>query len=393
MTKIKLDLPDVMRDMLVVLSPQEKEVVTKRFALYGKKKHTLEKIGRNLSLTRERIRQIQVAALKKLSRTLKGTTLRKINTLAVQIVEEHGGVIREEKIVSEIINNIENPSGIDGQIIKLLLSAESKLKKRERSDKGISFWYLSELNKKDIDKTIDSIARIMNKDKNVLPLQDIVRKSMIKSEFVNSNKDIFVGDNPEMKSYKKDVIEKITLELMSIDNRFKETEDGQWGLKKWRHINPRSICDKIYIVLQEEKKPLHFIDIANKIISRGFDKKSVTVQAVHNELIRFEPFVLVGRGLYALKEWGYAEGTVSDIIEDVLKKYKNKVVSKKTIVAEVLEQRDVKISTISLNLQKNDHFVRVGRALYQLDLSKKKKNDSRRGYRNIVGKKKKTLPV
>ena len=90
---------------------------------------------------------------------------------------------------------------------------------------------------------------------------------------------------------------------------------------------------------------MHFVDIANKITNSEFDKKVVTTQAVHNELIRYDSFVLVGRGLYALKEWGFKKGTVAEVIESLLRKK----------------------CTISLNLQKNSQFVRVGRAVYALD--------------------------
>ena len=72
----------------------------------------------------------------------------------------------------------------------------------------------------------------------------------------------------------------------------------------------------------------------------------------------------MGRGLYALAKWGYEPGTVSDVIEKLLKK--NGPMSKKQIVESVLDQRDVKVGTISLNLQKNEDFVRVGRAVYSL---------------------------
>ena len=137
----------------------------------------------------------------------------------------------------------------------------------------------------------------------------------------------------------------------------------------WRHINPRSIRDKAYIILKESKKPLHFIEIANEISEANFDKKVVTTQAVHNELIRYDQFVLVGRGLYALKEWGFKKGTVADVIEDLLDK--KSPMSKQDIIKGVLKQRQVKKGTISLNLQKNDHFVRVGRAMYALDKSLK----------------------
>ncbi|MBU1151713.1 winged helix-turn-helix domain-containing protein, partial [Patescibacteria group bacterium] len=157
---------------------------------------------------------------------------------------------------------------------------------------------------------------------------------------------------------------------LDLDKRLKRTSEG-FGLMSWRHINPKSIRDKAYIVLKRARKPLHFIEIANSITKAGFDKKIVTVQAVHNELIRYDQFVLVGRGLYGLKEFGYEKGTVADIIESLLKE--KSPLTKQEIIDGVLAQRHVKKGTISLNLQKNTHFVRVGRAVYKLDLKKKKK--------------------
>ena len=157
---------------------------------------------------------------------------------------------------------------------------------------------------------------------------------------------------------------------MEVDKRVKRIDEG-FGLMEWRHINPRSIRDKAYIVLKVAKKPLHFVEIANKISEAGFDKKVVTVQAVHNELIRYDQFVLVGRGLYALREQGYSKGTVAEVIEALL--LEKSPMTKQEIIEGVLKQRHVKKGTISLNLQKNLQFVRVGRAVYKLDKSNGKK--------------------
>jgi hypothetical protein len=154
---------------------------------------------------------------------------------------------------------------------------------------------------------------------------------------------------------------------MEVDKRVKRVVEG-FGLTSWRHINPRSIRDKAYIVLKKSTEPLHFVEIANRIAAAGFDKKLVTTQAVHNELIRYEQFVLVGRGLYALKEWGYRKGTVADVIENLLRK--KSPMTKQEIITGVLKQRRVKKGTISLNLQKSSQFVRVGRAVYALDESR-----------------------
>jgi hypothetical protein len=162
----------------------------------------------------------------------------------------------------------------------------------------------------------------------------------------------------------KTISSKLIISCLTTDKRARKLEE-KWGLMEWRHVNPRSIRDKAEIVLEKAKKPLHFVEISNRISEIGFDKKVVTVQAVHNELIRYDQFVLVGRGLYALARWGYEPGTVSDVIEKLLEK--NGPMSKKQIIKEVLDQRDVKVGTISLNLQKNPSFVRVGRAVYSLE--------------------------
>ena len=101
----------------------------------------------------------------------------------------------------------------------------------------------------------------------------------------------------------------------------------------------------------------------------GFDKKIVTTQAVHNELIRYDQFVLVGRGLYTLKEFGFEKGTVADVIESLLRN--KSPMTKQEIIEGVLKQRQVKKGTISLNLQKNPQFIRVGRAVYKLSSKKR----------------------
>ena len=109
---------------------------------------------------------------------------------------------------------------------------------------------------------------------------------------------------------------------------------------------------------------MHFMDIAN-VISSHFNE-STKVNTVHNELIRNADFVLIGRGIYVLKSWGYRAGTVLDVIVDVFKKAGNKPLSADEIAKRVLKTRQVKKNTIYMNLQNRDHVERVGRNLYQL---------------------------
>ncbi len=127
----------------------------------------------------------------------------------------------------------------------------------------------------------------------------------------------------------------------------------------------KNIRDKIYVILKEHGKHLHFNEIAEAIKDSEFKRKDVTTQAIHNELIKDKRFVLIGRGIYALKEWGYEKGTVSDIITEVLKAA-NEPLHRDEIVKRVLKSRFVKETTILLNLQGKPQFKRVAKATYAL---------------------------
>ena len=117
-------------------------------------------------------------------------------------------------------------------------------------------------------------------------------------------------------------------------------------------------------MLRNETKPLHFNQISEKITKAQFDNRAVNVQAVHNELIRHQQFVLIGRGIYALGEWGYESGTVAEVIGKILEDVKD--LSEEEIIERVLDRRQVKKITIILALKNNPKFSRVGRKRYKL---------------------------
>ena len=345
-------LKEVIDDMFLVLTDKEKDVIVKRFSLNNKPRQTLDKIGKHYSVTRERIRQIENIALNKLRRTVSNTKLRLINRVARDFLEQDGGVMLEADLISKMLQNIYTNSQIDSNIIILSLNCDSDLRKSDRTGNTDPFWMLKEVSIENIRKITEAGVSVLKKHSDVMTDDQVISAVQNLNMFKN-----------------KTISSRLIISCLKTDRRARKVE-GKWGLMEWRHINPRSIRDKAMIVLEKIKKPLHFVEIANRITEIGFDKKVVTVQAVHNELIRYDQFVLVGRGLYALKKWGYEAGTVADVIEKLLEK--NSAMTKKQIVEEVLKQRDVKIGTISLNLQKNSHFVRVGRAVYDLDMTKKK---------------------
>jgi hypothetical protein len=99
---------------------------------------------------------------------------------------------------------------------------------------------------------------------------------------------------------------------------------------------------------------MHFSEVA-KTIGSLFEKKA-HVATCHNELIKDKRFVLVGRGLYALSEWGYSTGVVKDVIADVLKV--NGPLTREEVIDKVRNERYVKDNTIVVNLQDASLFKR-----------------------------------
>lgn len=348
---LKLNLTEIIEDIFMVLTEKEKEVVVQRFSLDNKERRTLESIGQSFNVTRERVRQIEKIALGKLRRTVTSSKLHYIHEVGEAILRENGGLLLEEELVKNILNLIEKTVDVDGQIVRLALTICPGITSIEKNNLYRLAWHLTSIPQTSILSVSETAHEALKTNKDILTVEDMLRAmSKIKSiQELNLTDEFFLA-------------------TLRMDERVKKVEEG-YGLIVWRHINPKSIRDKALIVLRQEEKPLHFVDIATKITENHFDAKRVTVQAVHNELIRYPQFVLVGRGLYALKEWGYEDGTVTDIIEALLAK--KSPMTKQDIIKGVLKQRRVKKGTISLNLQKNPQFVRVGRAVYSLDSSKK----------------------
>jgi RNA polymerase primary sigma factor len=73
---ITQDLTTQVERALSTLSPKEKKILRLRFGIGEEGEHTLEEVGRRFSVTRERIRQIETKALRKLRHPLRGRALR-----------------------------------------------------------------------------------------------------------------------------------------------------------------------------------------------------------------------------------------------------------------------------------------------------------------------------
>ncbi len=340
----------IVQDLLILLSQKEKHVIKRRFNLDNTHRATLEEIGKHFNVTRERIRQIEKNALTKLQRNVGNTELQQLNEFIKNLLKENGGIMTDENLFSALINLLDKSDvEVNRNAINLSLSLDKELEKIPNTINYHPYIKFTDINDGDIKQITQKTINILNKKTDIL-----------------SNSKIFDDLKKHFKELDATKLQQV-ISIFTLDKRLKPVENGI-GLATWRHINPRTLRDKIYYVLNRNKKPLHFIDIVNRITELKFDNKRINLQAVHNELIRHDQFVLIGRGIYALKEWGFKEGTVAEIITDILKDGKAK--SQDKIINHVLEQRQVKKITIILNLKNKKQFERVGREQYKLSNKK-----------------------
>lgn len=318
---------------------REREIVARRFGL-NDRKETLEQIGELLGITRERVRQLEKAVVARLkSQAEKGELphLAEVQTQLSTIITDMGSAARISDISAKLTT--EN-SRIDQARVSFLTKLCPQLTVLDEND---FFYQGAALANKYSDKQLKSRVEAV-----IAAIKTIGEPTTIDKVAAADGK----GTEAEVAA------------LASLSKQL-ATLNGRWGLIKWPMVNPKNIRDKIYIILFEHGKYMHFSEIADAIKKSEFRRKDVTTQAIHNELIKDKRFVLVGRGIYALKEWGYKKGTVADVITEVLKKA-GEPLHRDEIVKRVLKDRYVKETTILLNLQGKPQFKRVAKATYTL---------------------------
>ena len=329
------------KEAISKLKPNEIKVVSGRFGIETDHK-TLSAIGKDLKLSRERIRQVEKEALRKIAKEIVNENNQYITDI-LGTLELNGGITAQHRIAEKFLEEKYSQDKNEFNALHLIFVLLPELVKIERTKELEAGWMLATLSKDDAIKVINDWVKHLLKSKNPETME------------------VLIDANPDHKKYKTTFLS----ELPEISKKLITTETGRIGLASWPEVNPRNVRDKIYFVLKKANKPLHFDQIALDIASQKFDKKRIVKATVHNELIADTRFVLVGRGIYALSEWGYKEGTVAEIITSILK---NKPLGMPAdeIIAKVAKQRVVKRNTILINLQTKPMFKRLKSGAYIL---------------------------
>lgn len=336
-------LKNAINDILSVIDhDREREIITRRFGLLDRRE-TLEQIGELLGITRERVRQLEKAILIRLKiagEENKIPAIRDIERLLIRDLSEAGRVARVHDLAGRLVGG--NDPLVRAHIAFIAELSPNLIVVSENDHYHSAVGIKEYGDEKETKARVDAIVKTIKTHGQPLTIEALHEKL-----------------NYEHPSHVQ-ALASLSKHLASLKNN--------WGLSKWPTVNPKNIRDKIFVILDENAAPMHFSDIAKTIKESDFKRKDVTTQAIHNELIKDKRFVLIGRGIYALDNWGFSKGTVADIITDVLKNA-SEPLHRDEIVKRVLKSRQVKETTILLNLQSKVRFKRVAKATYTLDES------------------------
>jgi hypothetical protein len=321
------------------LDTRQVEVLKGRYGLNGDKLETLQTIGNRYGITRERVRQIEALALHTLKSAASHPYVKTLADAAVTQLKRVGGIQAENDFLAALHTAITERGTLTSFLnpAKFLLELSGKVScHRDHYGNWHTFWYLAESDKKRAHGFIEKVsAELASQRKNATQAKpfdavfsDVARAMKIAPE---------AG-----KSY------------LAASKKFMTSPFGDFGLADWSDINPKTARDWAYVILKREKRPLHFSELA-KIIGTHRTGKNTNLQTIHNELIKDNRFVLVGRGLYGLREHGYIPGTAKEIISHLLKQ--NGPLHSHEVVKLVKSQRILKEGTVLINLQNKKHFV------------------------------------
>ncbi len=289
------------------LTSREEDVLRKRHGLLGKDKETLERIGELYHVTRERIRQIEKSGIGKIKSLHNFQEIANpIEKTIISVMEHHGGIMTEDNLLHSLLNvagdNLMNRRNILFIISELLNNKFKRVGDPQGFKKSWQLVHAPTHLITEVSQAVHDIVKNIGKPATF----DEISGKFKKSELYLANQEQLSDD--------------IILSYLEINTMVSKNPYDEYGLIEWGSIIPKRMNDKIYLVLKRHGKPMHFNDITNKINEIKFDNRKAYPPTVHNELILNEKYVLVGRGIYALKEWGYQPGVVANVIEEILKK-------------------------------------------------------------------------
>lgn len=329
----------VTKKLLGALSKRARDVLERRYGLQGDAEtHTLESIGQTYGITRERVRQIENYAIQSIQKSDVYAEHAAVFAELESIIESLGGVIAEDELLN-ILGVDENSRNH----LHFLLVIGQPFTRNKENNHFRHRWYTKKEIADSVERALTNIHRSFHDD-------ELVSEEEVVDRFLNELSDVDSGyRTPEA-----------ARRWLSLSKAIGSNPLGEWGLISSPNVRAKGIRDFAYLAVKKHGSPMHFREVAETI--EKLFKRKAHVATCHNELIKDARFVLVGRGLYALSEWGYSQGVVKDVLRDILQKHGP--LTREELVDKVRKERYVKDNTIIVNLQDASFFKRNSDGTY-----------------------------
>jgi hypothetical protein len=342
-TKLSFNPKKSTKNLLAPLNARAKEVIVGRFGLseLGDRK-TLESIGKKYGITRERVRQIENFALKIIKKSENFVAELPIFEEIKKLMHEAGGVVHEEDFLEGIAKDKLTQNHVHFYLV--LHDAFKSSKEDENFNKHWS-----------VDEKVSDVVHnaLVHLNENITE-EEMIAENVLLDRFLKQMEDL----HDVYKS--KEMLHK----FLALSKTLGKNQMGEWGKRTSPNIKTRGIKDYAYLVVRKKGQPMHFRDVAKEIFAEF--KRKAHVATCHNELIRDNRFVLVGRGIYGLREWGHSGGIVRNVIVEVMEK-SGKPLSKNEVIDLVKKERIVKDNTVVVNLQNPKYFRKDSEGKYSVN--------------------------
>jgi hypothetical protein len=323
------------------LQDRTRDVIMNRFGLTADaEKKTLEEIGKKYNITRERVRQIEDSALALIKKSAVFKEEQAIFEELKQLIHSLGTIVSEHDLLSHISKDKNTQNHIN-----FYLELSDYFKKHREDDHFKTRWSVD-------DEMAEKVHDTLRKLYASLDDQDLILETEMIKKFFEQ-----MGELAE--KYRN---EEIARRWLSMSKTISKNPLGEWGKTSSPNVRTRGVKDYAFLVMRRHGSPMHFKEVADAI-SKTFGRKT-HYATCHNELIKDSRFVLVGRGLYALAEWGYKTGIAREVIRDILKR--EGPLSKDDVVERVMKERYFKKNTILVNLVNPKYFKKNKNNLYAL---------------------------
>ncbi len=322
---------EVSKRLLSILSKRGQDVLVNRYGLGARgDKLTLDAIGKKYGITRERVRQIENHSVITIRKSKVYQDAAPIFAELKELIRALGGIVSEKDLLKHLAKEESSKNHLH-----FLLYVGEDFKREKESDEFHHRWHIDHVHAKEVERALRNLyAKLSDED------------LIAEGEFISS----FIEEVKDLNEHYKD--EEIIRRWLAVSKKIGKNPLGEWGKASSPNINAKGMRDYAFLVIRKHGSPIHFKEVA-KAITQYFNKRA-HVATTHNELIKDPRFVLVGRGLYALSEWGYMSGVVKDVIKKIIEK--EGPLTKEEIIKKVLKERYVKENTILVNLQNMKFF-------------------------------------